>query len=529
MARLPIPGKDYNSWGDILNDYLSVEHNVDGSLKISAQVAQKYTLPSGGIPRTDMSGDVQTSLAKADSSGADATTITKGVVQLTGDLGGSAASPLVKSRTYAAIIGPAGSVADYICTGTADDVKIQSAITTVAGAGGGVIFVRRGTYRISTTITFPLNANITIIGEKWAKQGAGGTIFKTSAGVSLTDMFNVSGNANPTVNVDLSHDNSFMHVTFDGNNTTTNLLTLSNTDTVKLERIRMVGATNSINTIWNSTSDPITATVPGAIFLRDSIISANSGVGINLQFQTQCWISDCWFSGGSVVSWINMKSCNKIHVINCEFDSATTAITLADTATVATNDIVIQACTFVQSSGNAWTDSRTHAASDRVNISGTILPGITHDKLVGTHNNVWLSDGMQPVTIQSQAVGDTPLILKGFSGQTGRYLQVQNSSGTQLLFVNSTGSVFVANGSATTPGISFSNDVGSGFYRLSSGIVGMSINGTQVLQFDAGGLTVNRITTAQKNALTPTNGLIIYDTSLNKFQGYENGSWANLI
>ena len=33
MSRLPISGSDTNTWGDILNDYLSVEHNTDGSQK----------------------------------------------------------------------------------------------------------------------------------------------------------------------------------------------------------------------------------------------------------------------------------------------------------------------------------------------------------------------------------------------------------------------------------------------------------------------------------------------------------------
>ncbi len=36
-------------------------------------------------------------------------------------------------------------------------------------------------------------------------------------------------------------------------------------------------------------------------------------------------------------------------------------------------------------------------------------------------------------------------------------------------------------------------------------------------------------TTAQRDALTATNGMVIYNSQLNKFQGYENGSWANLI
>lgn len=33
MARLPIPGGDNNTWGDVLNEYLLVEHNSDGTQK----------------------------------------------------------------------------------------------------------------------------------------------------------------------------------------------------------------------------------------------------------------------------------------------------------------------------------------------------------------------------------------------------------------------------------------------------------------------------------------------------------------
>ena len=36
------------------------------------------------------------------------------------------------------------------------------------------------------------------------------------------------------------------------------------------------------------------------------------------------------------------------------------------------------------------------------------------------------------------------------------------------------------------------------------------------------------ITTTQRNALTAANGMVIYNSTDNKFQGYENGSWANL-
>ncbi len=38
MSRLPVPGSDDGAWGTILNDYLSVEHNSDGTLKTSGSV-----------------------------------------------------------------------------------------------------------------------------------------------------------------------------------------------------------------------------------------------------------------------------------------------------------------------------------------------------------------------------------------------------------------------------------------------------------------------------------------------------------
>jgi hypothetical protein len=33
MSRLPTPGSDNGTWGDILNDFLAVSHNADGTLK----------------------------------------------------------------------------------------------------------------------------------------------------------------------------------------------------------------------------------------------------------------------------------------------------------------------------------------------------------------------------------------------------------------------------------------------------------------------------------------------------------------
>jgi hypothetical protein len=45
----------------------------------------------------------------------------------------------------------------------------------------------------------------------------------------------------------------------------------------------------------------------------------------------------------------------------------------------------------------------------------------------------------------------------------------------------------------------------------------------------AGALLLPRMTTTQKAALTAVNGMVVYDSTLNKFQGYENGAWTSLI
>jgi hypothetical protein len=39
--RLPIPGSDGGTWGDILNEFLNVDHNADGTLKTSGTLASK--------------------------------------------------------------------------------------------------------------------------------------------------------------------------------------------------------------------------------------------------------------------------------------------------------------------------------------------------------------------------------------------------------------------------------------------------------------------------------------------------------
>src|SRR4051812_29784463 len=100
MARLPIPGQDDGTWGDILNDFLSQSLDTDGTLKSSALSAAGLELTShkgqaNGYAPLDGSGLVPSANLPTGSFTPDATTSSKGIVQLAGDLGGTAASPAV--------------------------------------------------------------------------------------------------------------------------------------------------------------------------------------------------------------------------------------------------------------------------------------------------------------------------------------------------------------------------------------------------------------------------------------------------
>lgn len=60
MTRLPIPGKDPGTWGDILNDFLNQSHKTDGSLKNG--VVGSAQLQDNAVTETILSGAVQTKL-----------------------------------------------------------------------------------------------------------------------------------------------------------------------------------------------------------------------------------------------------------------------------------------------------------------------------------------------------------------------------------------------------------------------------------------------------------------------------------
>lgn len=102
MARLPVPGGDDGTWGDVLNDFLDESHNLDGSLKSSS-----------------------VSSAMPDASGS-----TKGKIQLAGDLGGTASNPTVPGLASRITASSSDTLTNKTITASSNNVAANSLKTT---------------------------------------------------------------------------------------------------------------------------------------------------------------------------------------------------------------------------------------------------------------------------------------------------------------------------------------------------------------------------------------------------------------
>lgn len=124
MARLPTVGSDANQWGQILNDFLAVEHNSDGSLKRAAAI-------------TAAQADATQALNTANAA-------------------------LTRSDVYLAPE-PSGDT-----TGATDTAALQAAIDALAwsssGTHGGVLQLQRGTYWAAGLLMRP---GVSIYGRGW--------------------------------------------------------------------------------------------------------------------------------------------------------------------------------------------------------------------------------------------------------------------------------------------------------------------------------------------------------------------------
>lgn len=105
--------------------------------------------------------------------------------------------------------------------------------------------------------------------------------------------------------------------------------------------------------------------------------------------------------------------------------------------------------------------------------------GATIAGLVGIGN---VAPGAQ-LHVTSAAAGTIGQIIKGASAQTADLLQIQNSAGSILTKITSTGNLLLPDGTGVAPSMSFASDHSTGFYKYGANAFGVSAAGELVATF----------------------------------------------
>ncbi len=121
------------------------------------------------------------------------------------------------------------------------------------------------------------------------------------------------------------------------------------------------------------------------------------------------------------------------------------------------------------------------------------------------------------------------------SSKYGLHLVTMDNPSTASIFINRAGTSIWHKGIFASPSVLGSGpsdsfiELEGNFVVKSTGNVGIGTTSPQSaldVTSTTGALIVPRMTTIQRDALTAVNGMIIYNTSTNQFNFYENGAWV---
>lgn len=258
MARLPVDGGDNGVWDDLLNNYLLIEHNADGTLRNVARpadIAGFYTKPSGGVPYSDLASSVQTALDSA-----------------------SLAKVFLDVKSF-------GAKGDGT---TNDSAAIQAAIAQSVTTGIPV-YLSPGTYLINAALS--ITANVSIIGAGREKA----TLKATNGLNDYVIKFNGGATGVGIVGA------RFSDFTIDGNQgqqTAGGGILGDGAVQCVFERIKFHNCYN-----WGLKFGPITGAGTGhhniasrCLFDADAA-SAGAGGGLWVTTSDENWVSNCDFEG----------------------------------------------------------------------------------------------------------------------------------------------------------------------------------------------------------------------------------------
>lgn len=205
MARLPVPGNDNGIWGTVLNEYLDVEHNSDGTLKRGTDITNALNTANAAQTSADSKIDKSTVTTKGDLIAASAaSTVSRLGIGSNGQrLTPSSGATLGVKWTDDAFL----FATDYGVTfdGATDDATAMQSAIDAAITSGRPLFLGPGTaiigtaLSISTTVAIIGSGRSTILKAKDALNDyvisfTGGAAGVGIIGAHLTD-FKIDGNS----------------------------------------------------------------------------------------------------------------------------------------------------------------------------------------------------------------------------------------------------------------------------------------------------------------------------------------------
>jgi len=311
MSRLPIVGGDVDDWGQILNDYLSVSLNADGTLKDSAIGATGPVGATGGVGATG-----------------------PGLLPT----GGTTGQALTKNSSTDNDLGwrtPLGwfNVKDYGALGNNshdDTAAIQAAVNAaISGtiSGGCIVYLPIGIYIISAPITIP--AGTYLLGA-----GMGGCIIRAAASSTMSAMVT-------TLTGQFNYEITISDIQLDGN--VTNGATVTNgfygyglTDSI-IQRFRVVQVSGNGIQLDGSITYLGTANKVVNSFARACGIGLLTTSGSTDTLAQGCDFGDCtnqaFYIGGSnsslvgSIGWGSLTGCSidasalLTWISGCRFDN----------------------------------------------------------------------------------------------------------------------------------------------------------------------------------------------------------------
>ena len=194
--------------------------------------------------------------------------------------------------------------------------------------------------------------------------------------------------------------------------------------------------------------------------------------------------------------------------------------------------------------GSIYSDDSTQIIDG---LTGNVTTSIAN---VTTLNNNSIQDrddsGILTVNLNNAGGNSQPRIVLESNGSAGSGLWITTNDTTRTLAgTDNIGRILFRSidaGGTETPVVAIarkdefiisvgSKNTAETFHMATAtGNYGLGIEPNASAKVNVGGaVLLGNLTTTERNALTAANGMIIYNTTDNKFQGYENGAWANLI